>query len=188
MLTWLRTTVSPSSTSASDLSLKVDDEKSLKLCFILKGIFKPCLLRLETTIVKGSRICCWSAQTFVWAIWSQSWFTKHYMFRLCKCAALITCSTKLHLLLICSISLLCSRLCPPIRDKPTIALVAMSNSIWKPIPIDSNGPKVKVNLTAGAYWSKQWQLAEDGLQAHIVWAQIHGGKRKKWLNLSLKNF
>ena len=34
-----------------------------------------------------------------------------------------------------SISLLCSRLCPPIRDEPTIALVEMSNSIWKPIPI-----------------------------------------------------
>ena len=29
---------------------------------------------------------------------------------------------------------------------------------------------------------------ENGLQAHMVWAKIHGGKRKKRVNLSLKNF
>ena len=123
----------------------------------------PCLLRLDTIIVKRSPICCSSAQTF--GLVGQFGLNVDSPSITCfGCAALITCSTRLHLLLICSISLLCSRLCPPIRDKPTIALVAMSNSIWKPIPIDSNGPKVKVNLTVGAYWSKQWQLAEDGLQ------------------------
>ena len=103
------------------------------------------------------------------------------------CAALITCSTRLHLLLIC---IYISSLQQTVsthqgQTDNCIGWKVKFNLETNPY---SNDPKVKVNLTAGAYWSKQWQLAEDGLQAHIVWAQIHGGKRKKRLNLSLKNF
>ena len=60
------------------------------------------------------------------------------------CAALITCFTRLHLLLICKISLSTHQ---GQRDR-CIGCNVKFNLETNPY---SNGPKVKVNLTVGAY-------------------------------------
>ena len=139
----------PPSISASGLSSKVEDEKSLKLGFILKGIFMPCLLRLDTIIVKGSPICCSSAQTF--GLVGQFGLNVDSPSITCfGCAALITCSTRLHLLLTCIYI-------SSLQQTVSTHQGRTDNCIGRNVKFNletnpySNGPKVKVNLTAGAY-------------------------------------
>ena len=147
----------------------------------------PCLLRLDTIIVERSPICCSSAQTY--GLVGQFGLNVDSPNITCySCASLIACSTRLHLLLTCIyISLLCSRLCPPIRDEPKIALVEMSNSIWKPIPIQMV-PKSKSIWQPEPIDLNNGNLLRAACRASHGWAKIHGGKRKKRLNLSLTNF
>ena len=136
----------------------------------------PCLLRLDTIIVKRSPICCSSAQTY--GLVGQFGLNVDSPNITCySCASLIACSTRLHLLLIC-IYISSLQQTVSTHQGQTDNCIGCNVKFNLETNPYSNGPKVKVNLTAGAYWSKQWQLAEGGLQS-LSWLSQNSWRQKE---------